>query len=268
MNKLMIGLLTLVLLFGCKDDEAPDPDLQIADYIASEGLNVTTTASGLRYEFQEEGTGDLPVTNSILSITFTGKLTDGTIFTAGTTPVEVYITNQIEGLAEGFRLMRNGSKATFIIPPDLGFGDLTAGEIPANSVIIYEIEVHGISNRIQDEIDQYIEDNNLTVTETVEGLFYILNETGDDQRPNINSSIEINYEGRFVDGDVFDQSGDMPRTFPLSGLIRGWQIGIPLMGRGGDGLFIIPPQLGYGQDGRTGIPGNAVLIFDIELLDF
>ncbi len=266
MNKLMIGLLTLVMLFGCKDDEAPDPDLQIADYVASEGLNVTTTASGLRYEFQEEGTGDLPVSNSILSITFTGKLTDGTVFSTVTTPFEAYITNQIAGLQEGFRLMRSGSQATFIIPPDLAFGDAAAGDIPPNSVIIYEIALIEIDNRVQDEIDQYIEDNNLTVTETAEGLFYLLNEQGDTGKPNIDSSIEINYVGKFTDGEVFDENG--PITFELSGLIRGWQLGIPLMGRGGDGVFIIPPQLGYGQAGRGDIPGDAVLIFDIELLDF
>jgi len=181
----MIGLLTLVLLFSCKDDEAPDPDLVIADYVASEGLNITTTASGLRYEFQEEGTGDLPVSNSIMSITFTGKLTDGSIFAAATTPVEAYITNQIAGLQEGLRLMRSGSKATFIMPPDIALGEIALEDIPANSVVIYEIEVDAIDNRIQDEIDQYIEDNGLTASETPEGLFYALASEGETQRPNM-----------------------------------------------------------------------------------
>jgi len=164
--------------------------------------------------------------------------------------------------------MRSGSKATFILPPDIGFGDVGTGDIPASSVLIYEIEVEAISNRVQDEIDQYIEDNNLSALETAEGLFYVLSEEGAAERPTVNSSVEINYVGKFTDGEVFDQSGTTPSVFRLSNLIRGWQVGIPLMGRGGDGVFIIPPQLGYGPTGRTGIPGNAVLIFDIELLDF
>jgi len=95
-----------------------------------------------------------------------------------------------------------------------------------------------------------------------------LTEEGGEQKPNINSNIEINYEGRFLDGVSFDQSGDFPSIFALSNLIVGWQIGIPLMGRGGVGEFIIPPQLGYGRDGRGPIPGDAVLVFDIELVNF
>ncbi len=264
----MIGLFSLLLVLGCKKDDTPDPETQIADYIAAEGLNVTTSSSGLRYEFQTEGSGDLPISNSIMEVSFTGKLVDGTIFSQSNTPIEVYITTQIAGLEEGFRLMKPGSKATFIIPPDLGFGNAAVGDIPANSVIIYEIEAHEVDNRIQDVMDQFISVNNLAASETREGLFYVLNEPGGTEKPNIQSSIEINYVGKFINGDIFDQNGDNPASFPLSNLIRGWQIGIPLMGREGDGVFIIPPQLAYGQDGRTGIPGNSVLIFDIELLDF
>lgn len=268
MNRFIIGLFALLVVLGCNKDETPDPETQIADYIAAEGLTVTTTASGLRYQFQDEGTGDLPISNSIMEVSFTGKLTDGTIFSSSSTPVEAYITTQVAGLEEGMRLMKDGSKATFIIPPNIGFGSGANGDIPGNSAIVYELEVHNIDNRIQTTIDQYIEDNSLTATETREGLFYVLNETGDDQRPNINSNIEINYIGRFTDGDIFDQSGNTPAVFPLSNLIRGWQIGIPLMGRGGDVDLIVPPQLGYGPGARQGIPGNSVLIFDIELLDF
>lgn len=118
------------------------------------------------------------------------------------------------------------------------------------------------------EIANYIADNNLTVLETPEGLFYVLEEEGGSEKPDISSSIEINYTGRFTNGEIFDQSGATTANFPLSNLISGWQIGIPLMGRGGSGTFIIPPHLGYGEAGRSGIPGNAVLIFDIELIDF
>ena len=268
MNKLIICLFSLFLFVGCGDDEGPNPDVQIADFIASEGLEVTTTASGLNFVFQEEGTGDLPIVNSIMELTFTGMLTDGTIFSQSTSPIEAYITNQIEGLKEGLSMMRKGSRATFIIPPSIGFGSEGIGDVPGNSAIVYQIQVSKVDNRIQNTIDQYIEDNNLEANQTEEGLYYVLSEEGEGQGPNINSDIEINYTGRFVDGGVFDQSGASSANFPLSNLIRGWQIGIPLMGVGGVGEFIIPPQLAYGQEGRTGIPGDAVLIFDIELISF
>ncbi len=269
MNKLMIGLLTLFVAFGCKKEEPTvDPEIQIAEFIAEEGLNLTTTASGLRYEFQEEGEGDLPISNSILSLTYTEKLADGTFISQRSTPTEAYITSQTPGLEEGLRLMRKGSKGTIIVPPELAYGDRAVGSIPANSYLIYEVEILDMSNRIQDDIDEYIAANNLMATEASKGLFYVLSEPGGSDKPNIDSTIDINYVGRLTDGDIFDQSGTDPASFPLANLIRGWQIGIPLMGRGGVGQFIIPPQLGYGAEGRPGIPGNAVLIFDIELIDF
>ncbi len=270
MNKFLIGLFTLLLVFGCGDneEELPPPDVQMAEYIAATGLNVTTSSSGLSYEIHEEGEGEFPITNSILQITFIGRLTDGTIFAQSTTPVGAYISTQIAGLAEGLRLLKNGGRATLVIPPDIGFGSVDAGIVPGNSVTVYEIEIHDIDNEVQETIDQYIADNNLAVQETPEGLFYVLNEPGGSEKPDLNSFIEINYEGRFFDGGVFDESGTSSASFPLSNLIEGWKVGIPLMGRGGSGLFIIPPQLAYGFEGRQGIPGNEVLLFDIELIDF
>ena len=265
---LIICLFSLFLFVGCGNDDGPDPDTQIADFIASEGLAVTTTTSGLNFVFQEEGTGELPIINSIMELTFTGMLTDGTIFSQRNSPIEAYITNQIDGLKEGLLMMREGSRATFIIPPNIGFGSERIGDVPGNSAIVYEIEVTKIDNQIQNTIDKYIDDNNIEAKATEEGLYYVLSEEGEGEGPNLNSDIEINYIGRFVDGGVFDQSGASSANFPLSNLIRGWQIGIPLMGVGGVGEFIIPPQLGYGQEGRTGIPGDAVLIFDIELISF
>jgi len=105
MNKLIICLFSLFLFIGCGDDELPSPEIQIAEFIESEGLDVSTTDSGLRFVFQEEGTGDLPVTNSIIEFTFIAKLYDGTIVNESNTPVDTYLTGVINGLEEGFRMI-------------------------------------------------------------------------------------------------------------------------------------------------------------------
>ena len=60
----------------------------------------------------------------------------------------------------------------------------------------------------------------------------------------------------------------MPSTFPLLNVIAGWQEGIPLFSKGGEGKLFIPASLGYGYNASNGIPGGSVLIFDIELIDF
>ena len=77
----------------------------------------------------------------------------------------------------------------------------------------------------------------------------------------------VNYKGYLLNKNVFDQS-TKPVQFPLSNLIEGWKICIPLLQKGGKGTFFIPSQLGYGPSGTGSIPGNSVLVFEIELLDW
>ncbi|VVT19977.1 FKBP-type peptidyl-prolyl cis-trans isomerase [Erythrobacter sp. EC-HK427] len=86
--------------------------------------------------------------------------------------------------------------------------------------------------------------------------------------PEVSDQITIHYTGTFLDGSVFDSSvarGE-PATFPLSGLIRGWQIAIPYMGVGDTAEIRIPAESAYGLTGRGPIPGGATLFFTIELL--
>lgn len=86
--------------------------------------------------------------------------------------------------------------------------------------------------------------------------------------PTVRDRITIHYSGTFFDGEVFDSSVQRgePATFPLSGLIRGWQIAIPYMGVGDKVQIAIPATMAYGLQGRGPIPGGATLLFEIELL--
>lgn len=112
----------------------------------------------------------------------------------------------------------------------------------------------------------YISDNNLSADRTPEGVYYIIDEPGGDLKPSINSNVTVDYKGYFFDDVVFDENDDI--SFPLWGVIEGWQIGIPLFGKEGSGTLIVPSHLAYGEDGTFGIPGNSVLVFDIRLIDF
>ncbi len=126
-----------------------------------------------------------------------------------------------------------------------------------------------LSDNIE-EIEQYLEDNNLSAQRTADDLFYIIEEEGNGEFPDINNEVTVDYHGYFTDGRVFDSSVDRgtPATFPLSRVIRGWQEGIPLFSKGGKGVLLIPSHLAYGEQGTNGIPGNSVLIFDVDLIDF
>jgi FKBP-type peptidyl-prolyl cis-trans isomerase len=86
--------------------------------------------------------------------------------------------------------------------------------------------------------------------------------------PTATSTVEVKYKGSLPNGYVFDQTpADSTFTNELSGLILGWQIGLPLMKEGGKATLFIPSALGYGSMYAGPIPPNSVLIFDIELID-
>ena len=118
-------------------------------------------------------------------------------------------------------------------------------------------------------IQQYLSDNNIQATKDASGLYYVITEEGTGDHPDINSEVTVRYKGYLTNGTVFDQtSGNSTATFPLSGLIKGWQIGIPKLKQGGKGTFFVPSALGYGSQSVGSIPANSVLIFDIELVSF
>jgi FKBP-type peptidyl-prolyl cis-trans isomerase FklB len=88
-------------------------------------------------------------------------------------------------------------------------------------------------------------------------------------KPAPGSEVTVHYEGTLTDGTVFDSSikRGQPATFPLGGVIQGWQEGVPLMGVGESYTFAIPYQMAYGAQGRPPvIPPAATLIFKIELI--
>lgn len=89
-----------------------------------------------------------------------------------------------------------------------------------------------------------------------------------DKKPKVSDVVTVHYEGKLIDGTVFDSSygRGAPATFPLSRLVKGWQLAIPQMGVGETIEIAIPADLAYGPVGRGPIPANATLVFKVELL--
>ena len=118
-----------------------------------------------------------------------------------------------------------------------------------------------------DIIQQYIIDNNLSAQSSGSGLYYVIDVPGTGENPTVSSNVTVAYTGSLTDGSIFDQSNSNGITFPLSGVIQGWQEGIPLFKEGGSGILLIPSALGYGSQSVGTIPANSVLIFDVNLID-
>lgn len=108
------------------------------------------------------------------------------------------------------------------------------------------------------------------VKTTVSGLQYRVLKAGDPKAPAINPTdqVTVNYRGHLIDGTEFDSSyaRNAPLVRPLNAMIPGWREGVALMKPGAKFELFVPPELAYGPSSLPGIPGNSLLIFEIELL--
>lgn len=108
---------------------------------------VTVTASGLQYEVLKSGTGAKPKETDTVRVHYHGTLTDGTVFDSSVErnePIEFAVTGVIKGWVEALQLMSVGDKWRLTIPAELAYGPRAAGDIPANSVLVFEVELLGI----------------------------------------------------------------------------------------------------------------------------
>ncbi|MFW2161482.1 FKBP-type peptidyl-prolyl cis-trans isomerase [Acinetobacter beijerinckii] len=108
------------------------------------------------------------------------------------------------------------------------------------------------------------------ITTTKSGLQYQVLQQGTGKSPKATSTVKVNYEGRLLDGTVFDSSiaRNHPVDFKLNQVIAGWTEGVQTMKEGGKSRFFIPSTLAYGEVGAGDAIGpNSTLIFDIELLE-
>ncbi len=104
---------------------------------------------------------------------------------------------------------------------------------------------------------------------TASGLQYKVIKDVPGPKPTAADTVSVNYKGALIDGTVFDQSKNGPATFPLTGVVKGWTEGIPLMSVGSTYRFWVPSELGYGRNPRPGgsIKPGDTLVFDVDLLE-
>ena len=233
-----------------------------------------TTTSGLQYMYLKMGNGAIPKTDDKVYVHYTGKLADGKVFDDSYSRKEpIAFTlgkgQVIKGWDEGIALLKVGDKASFIIPPALGYGSKDLGVIPPNSTLYFDVELMKIE-KVSKPVAFEVNGKDTIVTKS--GLKYIIVQEGTGLAPKIGNTVKVHYTGYFKDGSIFDSSVSRgePFEFKLGAqqVIAGWDEGIALLKKGGKARLIIPPTLGYGTETFGPIPGNSTLIFDVELLDF
>lgn len=115
-------------------------------------------------------------------------------------------------------------------------------------------------------IVEFVNKNNIPAIRHSSGLYYQIITPGTGASVTSASTVGVSYTGKLLDGTQFDKSTSTV-TFPLTGVIQGWTIGVPLIKVGGRIRLIIPSRLGYGNNSPSpSIPKNSVLDFTIDLL--
>ena len=163
---------------------------------------------------------------------------------------------------------KNPTSSSIEVPPHLGFGDNANSVIPANSTLIFDVELIDIEPEII--IEPFDIKDKRTYT-TRSGLQYIISKEGTGVTPKSGQTVVLDYTGYLLDGTIFDSSIRRGEkfSFPIGEgkVITGWEEGIALMKVGDKIRFTIPPNLAYGEKSVGSIPPNATLIFDVELFE-
>ncbi|HMI78587.1 MAG TPA: FKBP-type peptidyl-prolyl cis-trans isomerase [Ferruginibacter sp.] len=115
-------------------------------------------------------------------------------------------------------------------------------------------------------LQTYLNSHAISAVQDSTGFFYIITNPGTGSTPTTASYVTVKYSGTLENGFAFDQNLN-GYVAQLGSLILGWQLGLPLIKKGGAITLFLPPSLGYGCNALPGIPASSNLIFTIELVD-
>ncbi len=286
---LMLVLLAAVIFTSCKKNEESIQvvdDAAIQTYIKQNNLTMTKDVTGYYYNITALGNGvELKNPDSIF-YSYTFKTLSGTVLNQSD---KIAIPGTFLGYSDRFVIngspytltpvrevlskLKRGGKANVIIPSNLAFGrnGIAALGIESNENILVELGIYTQAKR--HELDDYLIDtflaaNSLTAIKDPSRVRYIVTQQGTGTDPiSNNSTISVNYTGRFLNGTSFDKTDGTPLSFELLSTIAGWQI-LKNFKAGTKVRIFVPSDLGYGTSGSsTGtIPPNTNLDFDIEIV--
>lgn len=146
MKQVIIVLMTLVVLISCnkvsKEEQAEIDKSLIEQYVSDNNLTGEFTSTGLWYDIETQGTGEQAYSNAQVTVAYSGYLLDGEQFDESSDEGATFgLSNVISGWTEGIPKFKEGGNGKLIIPSELGYGKSGSGSIPANSVLVFDVEL-------------------------------------------------------------------------------------------------------------------------------
>ncbi|MDX1413230.1 MAG: FKBP-type peptidyl-prolyl cis-trans isomerase [Candidatus Promineifilaceae bacterium] len=256
-------------------EEASDPaEAEAPEAEAVELEGAMTTESGLQFLEKVAGDGPTPQEGDLVTMHFSGTLTDGTLFgdtySSGTPITIVYGRGQLlPGWEEGVGMMRAGGEAQMLLPAELAFGEAGFGSIPPNAPVIIDVELLSIEAPPEPVA---VDEGDLETTDS--GLQYYDIEEGDGDVPEEGGTVATDYTiwVKEEDGNKFivtsKDSGPINFTVgSIDTVFPGWDEGVRTMKVGGKRLLIVPPEIALGAQGGGEIPPDATLVLEIDLVE-
>ena len=151
LTRLWIGVAAIALAAGGlawagQRNMEPSPATFLKQNANADG--VETTQSGLQFKVLEEGAGPSPTGQDVALVGYKGALLDGTVFDENP-QTAMPVDGVVPGFSEGLHKMKKGGKYRLWIPPQLGYGEQAAGPIPANSVLVFDVQLHDFKSRAE-----------------------------------------------------------------------------------------------------------------------
>ena len=266
--------------------------------------------NGLYYQFFTQNEGELPQIGDLVEMKICCMINDTTPLIPNTqNMMKLQEPAFLGDLNEGLAMMHKGDSASFIVNTDSTFKYLfmqptLPEEFKSTDVMRFEIKVvdfmpekvyaqnfaNDVKNRnaqraaqLQNDfaeesataardLAKYLAKNNIVAEPTESGLYYVVTEPGNGEKPEVGKPVTMHYTGKLIDGTVFDSSVERNQPFQfvlgVGQVIPGWDEGVQLMTKGEKGMLYIPYYLGYGERDMGEIPPFSNLIFEVELIDF
>lgn len=290
----LVGIFISMFLSSCiepKSDPQFDFEAQwikdttaIGVHLRTNNIDALVDASGVRFVIDSLAVGLAPRTNSTVSFKYTGRFLSGTVFDQGTVN-NALVSSFIDGFKIALSLLPKGSKARFYIPSGYAYGSAgsSTGNIPANSNLIFEIELTNIlvtevmKQKLASDtvaIDQYLTQNSIDAIRDKSGLRYVITQLGTGDKPGLYSKVKINYSGKLLSSGAvfFDGKGEPSDVFDsrVINYFNAFQVALPLLPVGSKATLYIPSGLGFGDQALSGggvsVPANSNLIYEVELV--